>query len=67
MLNEFEAAVSFYEADDCLQQPWSFTCKEGDVRCIRHIINLAVQDALTQLKAVPFNVSKTYRMDANEA
>ena len=29
-----------------LQQPWSFTCKEGDVCCIAHIINLAVQAAL---------------------
>ena len=67
MLNEFEVTASFYEADDCLQQPWSFTRKEGDVWCIRHIINLAVQDALTQLKAVPSDVSKTYRIDANEA
>jgi hypothetical protein len=25
-----------------LQQPWSFTQKEGDVCCIGHVINLAV-------------------------
>jgi hypothetical protein len=44
MLNEFEAVASFYEDGDgdCLEQPWSFTHKEGDVRCLRHIINLAV-------------------------
>jgi hypothetical protein len=42
MLNDFEVAASFYEDRDSLQQPWSFTCKEGDVRCLGHIINLAV-------------------------
>jgi hypothetical protein len=67
MLNGFEAAASFYEDGDCLEQPWSFTRKEGDVRCIGHIINLAVQDALSQLKAVPSDISETYQMDANEA
>ena len=25
-----------------LKQPWAFTAKAGDVRCIRHIINIAV-------------------------
>ena len=60
MLNGFKAAASFYEDRDCLEQPWSFTRKEGDVQCIRHIINLAVQDALSQLKAVPLDISKTY-------
>ena len=60
MLNGFKAAASFYEDRDCIEQPWSFTCKEGDVQCIRHIINLAVQDALSQLKAIPLDISKTY-------
>ena len=67
MLNEFEAAASFYEDGDCLEQPWSFTHKEGDVQCLGHIINLAVQDALKQLKAMPSDISETYQMDANEA
>jgi hypothetical protein len=31
------------------------------------IINFAVQDALTQLKAVLLDVSKTYQIDANAA
>jgi hypothetical protein len=33
MLNEFKAAVSSYKDGDgdCLEQPWSFTRKEGDV------------------------------------
>jgi hypothetical protein len=69
MLNEFEAAASFYKDgdEDFPEQPWSFTRKEGDVRCLRHIINLAVQGALTHLKAVPLDISKTYWMDINEA
>jgi hypothetical protein len=67
MLCNFEAAASFYEDDNSLQQPWSYTCKEGDVRCLGHIINLAVQEALKQLKAVPSDESEDYRMDANAA
>jgi hypothetical protein len=69
MLNEFKVAVSSYEDGDgdCPEQPWSFTRKEGDVRCLEHIINLAVQDALTHLKAVPSDISEAYWMDANEA
>jgi hypothetical protein len=31
MLNDFEVAASFYENEDSLQQPWSYTHKEGDV------------------------------------
>jgi hypothetical protein len=44
MLNEFEAAGSLYEDEngDSPEQPWSYTRKEGDVRCLGHIINLAV-------------------------
>ena len=67
MLNEFEVVASFYEDGDYLEQPWSFTHKEGDVWCLSHIINLAVQDALKQLKAIPLDISETYWMDANEA
>jgi hypothetical protein len=50
-----------------LQQPWSFTCKEGDVRCIAHIINLAVQDALKSLKAIPEDEPERYRVEPGEA
>ena len=67
MLCNFEATASFYEDDNSLQQPWSYTRKEGDVRCLGHIINLAVQEALKQLKAVLLDESKDYRMDANAA
>ena len=67
MLCNFEAAASFYEDDNSLQQPWSYTRKEGDVRCLGHIINLAVQEALKQLKAVPSDESEDYQMDANAA
>lgn len=34
-----------------LKQPWAFTAKVRDVRCIRHIINIVVQAALASLKA----------------
>ena len=69
MLNEFEVAISIYKDrdGDYLEQPWRFTYKEGDVQCLGHIINLTVQDALTHLKAIPLDISKTYQMDANEA
>jgi hypothetical protein len=62
MLNEFEAVVSFYEDEggDCLEQPWSFTHKEGDIQYLRHIINLVVQAALTHLKAMPLDIFKIY-------
>ena len=36
-----------------LKQPWAFTAKVGDVRYIRHIINIAVQATLASLKATP--------------
>jgi hypothetical protein len=54
MLDEFEAVVKdqFNEKPDNLQQLWPFTRKEGDVRCIKHVINLAVQDALKTLKGI---------------
>jgi hypothetical protein len=45
-----------------LQQPWSFTQKDGDVQCIKHVINLAVQEALKTLKAEPAKETETYQM-----
>ena len=39
---------------------WSFTRKDGDIQCLGHIINLAVQAALTQLKATPSNSTELY-------
>jgi hypothetical protein len=69
MLDEFESLAEDYKRShpDDAYQPWSFTRKEGDIRCLGHVINLAVQDAITQLKATPSDVSETYRMTANEA
>jgi hypothetical protein len=69
MLDEFEASANEYKTSrlDCLHQPWNFTWKEGDIRCLGHVINLAVQEAMTQLKATPSDVSETYRMKRNEA
>jgi hypothetical protein len=49
MLAEYEKLAS--EHWPSIQQPWKFTVKEGDVRCIAHIINIAVQATLKSLKA----------------
>src|SRR5450755_945234 len=64
MLDQFEAVVEeqFNKKPNNLQQPWSFTYKEGDIRCIGYVINLAVQEALKTLKAVPAEETEAYRM-----
>ena len=69
MLEEFEVIVGDQRnaKPDNLQQPWSFTQVEGDVRCIGHVINLAVQAALKTLKAEPAEETETYRMIYNSA
>ncbi|KFY93500.1 hypothetical protein V500_03679, partial [Pseudogymnoascus sp. VKM F-4518 (FW-2643)] len=58
MLSEFEKLAG--ERQTSIQQPWTFTVKEGDVRCIAHIINLAVQAALKSLKASPDTETEAY-------
>jgi hypothetical protein len=62
MLEEFEkyALLNF---KNTLQQPWHFLVEEGDVRCIAHIINIAVQAALTSLKSVPSKDCNIYRFE----
>ena len=69
MLEEFEVIAEEQRNAklDNLQQPWSFTQAEGDVRCIGHVINLAVQAALKTLKAEPAEETETYRMIYNSA
>jgi hypothetical protein len=69
ILDVFEetAREQRYEKPDNLQQPWSFTQKEGDVCCVGHVINLAVQQALKTLKAEPAEETETYRMIYNSA
>jgi len=69
MLNNFEAEAYNQQmsTQDQLEQPWNFTRKEGDVRCIRHIINLAVQAALTCLKATPSKEANEYQMEYQQA
>jgi hypothetical protein len=44
---------------------WNFTKREGDIRCLGHIINIGVQAILTQLKATPSNSTEAYRMEPN--
>ena len=46
-----------------ITHPWSFTCKDGDIQCLGHIINLAVQAALTQLKATLSNSTELYQIE----
>ena len=48
MLDHLEATVEEQRESKLynIQQPWSFTQKEGDVRCIGYIINLVIQEAL---------------------
>ena len=58
MLSEYEKIAS--EQQTSIQQPWTFTVKEGDVRCIAHIINIAVQAALKSLKASPDTETEAY-------
>ena len=67
MLREFKAEAHLQQLgkEECLQQPRTFTGKEGDVRCIRHVINLAVQAALKHLKAVPSNSTDLYCMETD--
>ena len=65
MLSEFEKLARDYPLS--FQQPWTFTVKEGDVRCIAHIINLAVQAALKALKADPSAEIDDYRCELGAA
>lgn len=58
MLSEYEKIAS--KQQTTIQQLWTFTVKEGDVRCIAHIINLAVQAALKSLKASPDTETEAY-------
>jgi hypothetical protein len=65
MLEQYEIGACSTPAT--LQQPWAFTVKEGDVRCMAHIINLAVQEALKTLKATPSNSPDVYRVEEGKA
>jgi hypothetical protein len=65
MLEEYEKLAGDHETST--QQPWTFTVKEGDVRCVAHIINLAVQAALKSLKADPDAEIEAYRCEQGVA
>ncbi|KFY79733.1 hypothetical protein V499_01319 [Pseudogymnoascus sp. VKM F-103] len=65
MLAEYERIAKDQEVTT--QQPWTFRVKEGDVRCIAHIINIAVQDALKTLKAAPAEQAESYRCEQGAA
>jgi hypothetical protein len=69
MLSNFEseAYTQRMASPPSAEHPWSFTRKDGDIRCLGHIINLAVQAALTQLKATPSDSTESYRMEPDAA
>ena len=64
---ESEAYTQRMASPSSVKHPWSFTRKDGDIRCLGHIINLAVQAALTQLKATPSDSTESYRIEPNAA
>ena len=45
----------------------TFTIKEGDVQCMAHIINLAVQEAMKTLKATPSEDWAAYKCKEDAA
>ena len=65
MLLEYEKLASAQPVT--LKQPWAYTAKAGDVRCIGHIINIAVQAALASLKATPDERVEAYRLEIRAA
>jgi hypothetical protein len=65
MLLEYEKLASTNPIS--LKQPWAFIAKAGDVRCIRHIINIAIQAALASLKATPDEGPEAYRLEIRAA
>ena len=69
MLDEFESIAEEYKQSkpESVQQPWSFTWKEGDICYLRHVINLAVRDALKQLKATLSDILEEYWIRQDKA
>lgn len=52
MLERFEEHAQCVSPLD-VEHPWSCTVKQSDVRCMAHVINIAVQAALKTLQAGP--------------
>ena len=69
MISNIEAELQerYALAEQNIQQPWAFQQKEGDIRCIAHVINIAVQSALKEIKAVPAEDPEVYRQEENQA
>ena len=47
--------------------PTHFTCNIGDIRCIAHIINLAAQEMVKQLKVEPSDSESAYAYEYGKA
>lgn len=58
MLKEFEEAAA--QEEYTVEQPWTFRVESGDVGCMAHVFNLAVQAALKSLNADPAEDAEQY-------
>ena len=69
MLSNFESEAYSQRMASLVsaKHPWSFKVKDGDIRCVSYIINLAVQAALTQLKATLSETAESYCIEPNAA
>lgn len=63
MLAQYE--IGACESLTTIDQPWTFTVKEGDMRCMAHVINSAVRAALSSRKSVPSEEQESYRVHEN--
>ena len=64
LLRTYESLVA---AGKTCQQPWPFTVKNGDVRCITHILNLSVQALLTSIRGEPSKDITEYCIEEEKA
>ncbi len=66
-MRDFACVYADGHSDVTVNQPWTFTVKEGQVRCVAHIINLAVQDAPKTLKAESEQDANRHRVKFDQA
>ena len=66
MLREFERLTQ-PTATTTTRYPTHFTCNIGDIRCIAHIINLAAQEMVKQLKVEPSDSESAYAYEYGKA
>jgi len=64
LLRTYESLVATRQTE---QQPWPFTVRNGDVRCITHVLNLSVQALLTSIRAEPSKEATEYQVEEGKA